>query len=470
MTYKEQLIKINDYEWKIPRQAREGMNVDGVIIANKEVLEGIEEDCIMQLTNVAMMPGVINPVMAMPDAHFGYGLPMGSVAAFDLDTGVISAGLCGFDINCGINLIRTNLTVKDIDAKKEQLVKTLFKNIPCGVGSKGRLRLKEDELDEVFVRGINWAIEKGYGCKEDIEKIEENGCMPGADPSKISKLAKDRGKAQLGTLGAGNHFLEIQAVGEIFDEETAAKWGIKDKNQVFLMIHCGSRGLGHQVATDYLKSQEEAVHKYKIELPDRQLACAPFNSPEGRDYYAAMVGAVNYSFTNRWVMTHWIRESFEEVFGRKWQDMDMYTLYGLCHNVVKVEEHIVEGKKKKILVHRKGATRAFPDIPVLLPGSMGTASYILKGTEIAMQKTFGSSAHGAGRAMSRNEAISTFRGQEISKELLEKGIMSKATSWEVLAEEAPKAYKDVDIVVDSVDKPGISTKVAKMIPLAVIKG
>jgi len=395
---------------------------------------------------------------------------MGSVAAFDMEKGVISAGLCGFDINCGINLIRTNLSVKDIDEKKEELVKVLFKNIPCGVGSKGRLRLKEDELNEVLVKGINWALEKGYGCKEDVERIEEHGCMAGADSSKVSKLAKQRGLAQLGTLGAGNHFLEIEAIGEIYDKKTAEKWGIKEKNQVFIMLHCGSRGLGHQVATDYLKIQEEAVQKYGIKLADRQLACAPVNSQEGKDYFAAMVGAVNYSFTNRWIMTHWIRESFEQVFGKRWQEMDMYTLYGLCHNVVKKEEHIIDGKKKMVLVHRKGATRAFPGLPVLLPGSMGTASYILVGTEEAMTKSFGSSAHGAGRAMSRNKAISTFRGQEISKELFAKGIMAKATSWEVLAEEAPKAYKDVDAVVDSVEKSGISKKVAKMIPIAVVKG
>ncbi|MFH1316527.1 MAG: RtcB family protein [Candidatus Woesearchaeota archaeon] len=470
MTYKEKLEKVDDYTWKLPKSARKGMNVDGVIIANKKVLEGIEDDAIMQLTNVAMMPGIINPVLAMPDAHFGYGLPMGSVAAFDMEDGVISAGLCGFDINCGINVIRTNLTVKDIDEKKDELIKTIFNNIPCGVGSKGKLRLDPKQLDEVMVKGVNWAVENGYGVKEDIPRIEEDGCMKGADPSKVSDLAKKRGKAQLGTLGAGNHFLEIQAVGDIFDKKTAKEWGITNKGQVLLMIHCGSRGFGHQIATDYLKVQEEAVKKYNIKLPDRQLACAPINSKEGKDYWAAMVCAVNYSFVNRWVMTHWIRESFEQVFNKKWQEMEMYTLYGLCHNVVKKEIHEVEGEKKEILVHRKGATRAFPGIPVLLPGSMGTSSYILKGTEEAMKKSFGSSAHGAGRAMSRNKAISTFRGEQISKELLEKGIASKATSWIVLAEEAPKAYKDVDEVVESTVKAGLSTKVAKLIPLGVVKG
>ena len=470
MDYKPQLKKMNEFEWILPKSAREGMNVDAKLIANDAILGAIEEEAIHQLTNVAMLPGIIEPVMAMPDAHFGYGLPMGSVAAFDSEKGIISAGLCGFDINCGINLIRTNLTKEEVTEKSRQLIDSLYNSVPVGVGSKGKLRLKPDDIDDVLKRGLNWAVENGYGTKEDIEHTEENGCMSGADPSKVSLLAKKRGGPQLGTLGAGNHFLEVQSAEEIFDKDTAAKWGIKDKNQVLIMLHCGSRGLGHQVASDYLKIQEEAVKKYKINIPDKQLACAPANSQEGKDFFAAMQCAVNYSFTNRLVMTQWIRETFEKVFNKDWESMDMKTIYGICHNVIKHETHTVNGEKKDLYVHRKGATRSFPDEPVLIAGSMGTSSYLCKGTEIAMQKSFGSSAHGAGRAMSRKNALSQFKGENIQKELLEKGIQSKATSYSSFAEEAPNAYKDVDEVIESVQGAGISLKVAKLIPVGVIKG
>ncbi len=470
MGYKEQLKRINEYELILPKEAREGMNVDGKIIANEAILKEIEEEAIQQLTNVGMMPGIIEPVLAMPDAHFGYGLPMGSVAAFDEKEGIISAGLCGFDINCGINLIRTNLDAKEVREKSKKLVSELFDAVPCGVGGKGKLRLEEKDLDDVLVRGVDWAIENGYGTKEDKEKTEELGSMPGADPSKVSSLAKKRGKAQLGTLGAGNHFLEIQEVKEIYDKEKAKEWGITREGQVLIMLHCGSRGLGHQIATDYLKIQEEAVRKYKIKIADPQLACAPAQSKEGQDFFGAMKCAVNYSFTNRLVMTHWIREVFEKVSEKKWKEMEMETIYGICHNVVKLEEHTVQGKKKMLYVHRKGATRSFPDEPVLIAGSMGTSSYLLKGTQKAMEITFGSSAHGAGRAMSRNQALREFRGEQIKKELLCCGIESKATGWESFAEEAPKAYKDVDEVIESVHGAGISLKVAKMVPIGVIKG
>jgi tRNA-splicing ligase RtcB len=470
MAYKDQLKKLNDYEWIIPKSSRQGMNVDGKIIANESILNAIEEEALQQLTNVAMLPGVINPVIAMPDAHFGYGLPMGSVAAFDSENGIISAGLCGFDINCGINLIRTNLTKDEVKEKSKDLINELYNNVPVGVGGKGRLRLTSGQLDEVLARGLNWAVENGYGTRDDIDHTEEKGCMPDADPSKVSPLAKKRGGPQLGTLGAGNHFLEVQSAEDIFDRETARKWGIKDEKQVLIMLHCGSRGLGHQVASDYLKIQEHAVEKYKIKIPDKQLACAPANSSEGKDFFAAMKCAVNYSFTNRLVMTHWIRESFEKIFQRDWESMDMKTIYGICHNVIKLEEHIVEGKKKQLFVHRKGATRSFPDEPVIIAGSMGTSSYLCKGTEMAMQKSFGSSAHGAGRAMSRNDALDKFRGNQIQRELLEKGIQSKAPTFESLAEEAPLAYKDVDQVVESVHDAGVSLKVARMVPIGVIKG
>lgn len=395
---------------------------------------------------------------------------MGAVAAFDAEEGIISSGLCGFDINCGVNSIRTNLTYKEVKEKLKELIPLLYDNVPVGVGSKGKLRLKADELDEVLVNGCEWAVEKGYGVKEDLKHIEENGKMEGADPKKVSDLAKKRGFPQLGTLGSGNHFLEVQKVSDIYDENKANEWGIKDKGQVIIMLHCGSRGLGHQVATDYLQIQEKAVEKYKIWLPDRQLACAPANSKEGQDYFAAMKCAVNYSFTNRLVMTQWIRETFEKIFKKDWESMEMQTVYGICHNVVKKETQLVDGKKKELFVHRKGATRSFPDQPVLLAGSMGTASYILKGTETAMQKTFGSSAHGAGRAMSRHGAIDQFRGNEVIKELAARGIIAKAPSPKSIAEEAPEAYKDVEEVINTVHNSGISLKVCRMEPMGVIKG
>ncbi|MAG08425.1 RNA-splicing ligase RtcB [Candidatus Woesearchaeota archaeon] len=467
---KEKLQPINDYEWLLPKTARKEMKVAGKVIANKKLLDAMEDDTIGQLSNVCCLPGAIEPVVALPDAHFGYGLPMGAVAAFDAEEGVISAGLCGFDINCGINSIRTNLSYEEVKEKLNELVPALFSAIPCGVGSKGKLRLNPDELNEVLVNGCEWAVENDYGVKEDLKHIEENGRMEGADPKKVSDLAKKRGAPQLGTLGAGNHFLEIQKVTDIFDDK-AKEWGINDKDQVLIMLHCGSRGLGHQVASDYLKIQEKAVQKYKIWLPDRQLVCAPAKSNEGQDFFAAMKAAVNYSFTNRLVMTQWIRETFEKVFNKGWEDMDMHTVYGICHNVVKLEEYTINGRKRKLYVHRKGATRAFPDIPVLLAGSMGTASYILKGTETAMEKSFGSSAHGAGRAMSRHAAINQFRGEKISNELLQnKGIVTKATNFKSLAEEAPKAYKDVEAVIDTVHNADISKKVVRLEPMGVMKG
>ncbi|MBA3063889.1 RtcB family protein [Candidatus Woesearchaeota archaeon] len=463
---KEKIQKINDYEWLLPKNARDRMNVDAKIFANKNILDNIEDDAVQQLTNVACLPGVIEPVIGLPDMHFGYGLPMGAVSAFDSEKGIISAGLCGFDINCGINSIRTNLTFKEVNEKLKELVPALFNAIPCGVGSKGKLRLNYDELDNVMIHGVNWAVENRYGTKEDIKNTEENGCMPDADPSKVSDLAKKRGLPQLGTLGAGNHFLEIQKVSDIYDKEYAKKLGIADKDQVLIMLHCGSRGFGHQIATDYLKIQERAVKKYNIWIPDRQLACAPVNSEEGQDYYKAMKCAVNYSFTNRLVMTQWIRETFEKVFKKSWEEMDMETVYAVCHNIVKLEKI----KGKKYYIHRKGATRAFPDSPVLIAGTMGTASYICKGTELALEKTFGSSCHGSGRAMSRHAALRQFRGEKVSDELRQKGIIGKAGNWKSFAEEAPGCYKDVEQVVDSVHNAGISLKVVRMKPLGVLKG
>ena len=467
---KDKLKQIAPYEWELDKDARPRMNVKAKIIGNRKVIDALESAAIEQLTNVACLPGVMEPVIGLPDMHWGYGLPMGAVSAFDFNEGIISSGLCGFDINCGVNSIRTNLTYDEVRPKLTELISSLFKAIPCGVGAKGKLKLSNDELNRVLTDGVKWAIENGYGVADDSDHLEEKGCMAGGDPKKVSDLAKKRGLEQLGTLGAGNHFLEIQKVSEIHDNDTAKKWGIEKPDQVLIMLHCGSRGLGHQVATDYLKIQEKAVDKYKIWLPDRQLACAPANSPEGQDYFSAMKCAVNYSFTNRLVMTQWIRETFEKVFHRGWESMDMHTVYGLCHNVVKIEEHKFGGGKRKVYVHRKGSTRSFPGDPVLIAGTMGTSSYLLKGTEKSMEKTIGSTVHGAGRAMSRNDAMKKFYGVKVKEDLAKKGIVAQSTHPSVLAEEAPGAYKNVDDVIESVHGLGISLKVVKAVPIGVLKG
>ncbi len=466
---KEKLQKINDYEWSLPKNSREGMLCDAKVFANQAVMDAMEDEAIKQLTNVAMLPGVVGPVCAMPDAHIGYGLPMGAVGAFDAEEGVISSGCTGFDINCGINMIRTNLKSSEVTDKMRELTAELFKNIPCGVGSKGKLRIEPGKLDEVLVDGCEWCVRNGYGVEADIKNTEEKGKMAGADPSKVSERAKQRGRPQLGTLGAGNHFLEVQKVSDIFDEEYAKRYKL-EKDQVVIMLHCGSRGLGHEVASDYLRIHEKAAEKYGIKLPDKQLVCAPVNSDEGQDYYGAMKCAVNYAFANRLVMTQWIRDTFTKVFSKSWEDLDMQTIYAIAHNICKLEEHTVDGKKRKLYVHRKGATRSFPDTPALIAGSMGTASYILHGTDLAMEKTFGSTCHGAGRAMSRHSAINQFKGDVIRAELADQGIVARSTSPKVLAEEAPKAYKDIETVIDTVHQAGISKKVARMVPLGVVKG
>ena len=480
---KENLEKITEFKWRIPKNVRDKMRVNAIFYGNDYILKEVEEDALKQLTNVACLPGVVEPVIAAPDIHFGYGLPMGAVGAFDSEEGIISAGCTGFDINCGIRMIKTNLTREDVEGRLKILIDVLFRNVPCGVGAKGRLRLSYKELDEVLKKGAKWALENDYATEEDLEKMEENGCMEDADPSKVSDKAKKRGLAQLGTLGAGNHFLEIQAVDEIYDEKTAKAFGIEKPGQIVIMLHCGSRGFGHQVASDYLKIHGKASKKYNIWLPDDQLVCAPVNSKEGQDYFKAMKCAVNYAFTNRTVMTKWVRESFEEVFDKSWKEMDMSLIYDVCHNICKLEEHEVNGEKKKIYVHRKGSTRALPaghplvpekykDVgqPVLIAGSMGTASYILVGTEKSSE-SFYSTCHGAGRVMSRHAAIKSFFGEKLKKDLYDKKkIYIKATHGKVIAEEAPDAYKNVDEVIESVHQAGISKKVARMVPLGVAKG
>ena len=480
---KDKLERINKLHWRLDKSVHPKMRVDAMIIASDKLIKLAESQAIQQLTNVACLPGVIEPVLAMPDIHWGYGLPMGEVGVFDADEGVISAGCTGFDINCGIHMIRTNLTHQEVRPKIEELVSTLFTNVPAGVGKGGKHRLTRNQLEEVLLEGAKWAKDQGMGVEEDLNRMEENGQMEGADPDTVSRKAKSRGAPQLGTLGAGNHFLEVQIVDEIFQPDTAKVYGIDAMDQVAVMLHCGSRGFGHQVATDYLQIMEEAVYKYKIWLPDKQLVCAPTHSKEGQDYFAAMKAAVNYAFCNRLIITHWIRKSFEKVFAQDWESLEMETIYDVCHNICKYEEHEINGKKQNVYVHRKGATRAFgpghPAVPavyrqvgqpVLIAGSMGTASYILGGTEQAMKESFGSTCHGAGRRMSRKKAIRTFYGETIRKKLEQQGKAVRATHPKVLAEEAPDAYKDIDLVIDSVHRAGISLKVARMVPIGVMKG
>lgn len=475
--------KLGPVKWKIPKSFRKEMRADAIVYGNKYIMDQVEDDALNQLTNVACLPGVVNPVIGAPDIHFGYGLPMGAVGAFDKEEGVISAGCTGFDINCGIRMIKTNLEKEEVLKRIRILIDVLFRNVPCGVGAKGKLKLNYSQLDDVLVNGAKWAMENGYATKKDLEHLEENGHMEGADPSKVSDSAKKRGLPQLGTLGAGNHFLEVQAVNQIFDEKTAKAFGLEKPDQVVIMLHCGSRGFGHQVASDYLKIHEKAAKKYNIWLPDRQLVCAPTNSKEGQDYYKAMQCAVNYAFTNRTVMVKWIRDSFEEVFDRSWEEMEMETIYDVCHNICKKEKHKIDGKTRELYVHRKGSTRALPaghplnppsyaktGHPVLIAGSMGTASYILVGSDKS-EESFYSTCHGAGRVMSRHQALRDFHGEQIKKDLMDKQkIYAKSTHGKVLAEEAPGAYKNVDEVIESVHQAGISMKVARMVPLGVAKG
>ncbi|MFX1539947.1 MAG: RtcB family protein [Promethearchaeota archaeon] len=481
---KEKLKQQDEYRWWLDKSARDRMNVGAKIIGSRKIIDTLEDAAVEQLTNVATLPGVVEPVLAMPDAHWGYGLPMGAVGAFDAEEGVISAGCTGFDINCGVRLIRTNLDVNDVQPKLRQLIDELFNRVPAGVGSKGKLRLSESQFSDVIRLGARWAVENDHGVKADLAHCEENGSMDGAatEAPRITEKAQRRGRPQLGTLGAGNHYLEVQKVEKIFNEDAANTFGLKS-DQAVIMLHCGSRGFGHQVATDYLERMAIAVKKYNIWLPDRQLVCAPASSPEGQDYYAAMKAAVNFAFCNRQVMTHWIRQGFESVFGQDWEKLGLDLVYDVTHNICKFEIHELNGSKRDLYVHRKGATRAFgpgnlkiPEDyqrvgqPVLIGGSMGTASYVLVGTDQAMKETFGSTCHGAGRAMSRKAAIRRYHGRDVKSSLEQKGEVIRSTGTKILAEEAPKAYKDVHIVVESVHGADISRKVACHVPLGVVKG
>ncbi|MFW6119902.1 MAG: RtcB family protein [Petrotogales bacterium] len=489
MVWNGPLKKIDDYRYEIPsnyKGERNNLNMktSAVIYASAHMIEAIRKDnAPEQAANVAMLPGIVGKSLAMPDIHWGYGFPIGGVAATNTEEGVISPGGVGFDINCGVRLVRTNLHISDLDANKIQaIVDEMFKNVPSGLGSKAKVRLSRRELEDVLRLGARWAVENGYGWENDVEFLEENGCLEYADISKISEKAKQRGAPQLGSLGAGNHFLEIQRVSEIYDSNAAKAFGIKGEGQIMVMIHTGSRGFGHQVCTDHLQVLEHAVRKYNIWLPDRQLACAPVNSKEGQDYFKAMACAANFAWCNRQMIVHWVRESFEKILNERADNLDMSIVYDVCHNIAKLEEHEIDGKKREVCVHRKGATRSFgPDKseipiryrdvgqPVLIPGDMGTESYLLHGTKEA-EETFGSTCHGAGRTMSRHQAIKRWRGEAVRDFLKKKGIYSHPASWKVMAEEAPDAYKDVTEVVNVTHGAGFSIKVAKLLPLGVVKG
>jgi tRNA-splicing ligase RtcB len=475
--------KIGENQYQIDADSNSGMRVPVRIYADEPLLQKMLTDrTIMQAKNVSSIPGIVGQSIVLPDGHEGYGFPVGGVAAMDAEEGMISPGGVGYDINCGVRLLRSNLTEKDVRSKLKELVTDLFSSIPSGVGSKGSVRLSPSELDEVLVKGVNWAIDNGYGTNDDADVCEENGQIQNADPNKVSDKARKRGAPQLGSLGSGNHFLEVQKVSEIHDEEAATRMGLKE-GTITVLIHCGSRGFGHQVCSDYLRVAEQAMHKYDINLPDRELACVPNNSEEGESYRAAMFAALNFAWSNRQMLTHWTRKSIERVFNQTEADLDMKLVYDVAHNIAKVEKHKVDGKERKVVVHRKGATRAFPanrdeiplkyrDLgqPVLVPGSMGTASWVLLGQPNSMDLSFGSTAHGAGRTMSRTKARRNFSEEDVKKSLSDKGIFIKALTRDGVVEETPQAYKDVDAVVNVSHNLGIATKVAKLIPIGVIKG
>ena len=478
----EKVRRVDDTRVEISADYKKGMRVNGIIYVDEVLEKELEAQAIDQVANVATLPGIVKASMAMPDIHTGYGFSIGGVAAFDLKEGIISPGGVGYDINCGVRLLRSNLQKNEVIAKISDIVNVLYNEIPSGVGSKGKIRLGPDDEKKILRKGTRWAVEQGFGDAGDLEKIESGGCIEGADPSLISNKAYERGRAQQGTLGSGNHFLEVQYVDEIYDERAANSLGIF-KGQVTLMIHTGSRGFGHQVCTDFLEVMEKAAKKYAIELPDKELACAPFASAEAQDYLSAMRAAANYAWANRQCIMHWSREAFMKVLGLSPGKLGMTLIYDVAHNIAKIEEHTVNGKKISLAVHRKGATRAFPPghpelpaayrsigQPVLIPGDMGRASFILLGTEKAMIETFGSTCHGAGRLMSRHQAIKKAKGRKIWREMEEKGIIVRSAGRETLAEEMSEAYKDISDVVDVVHAAGISTKVARLRPMGVIKG
>ena len=475
---------LDPFTYLIPRSYKPSMRTDGLIFADAKMMEQVKRDFAPeQVANVATMPGIVGKSMAMPDIHWGYGFPIGGVAAFDYEEGVLSPGGVGFDQNCGVRLIRTSLTEKDVRPKLKDLVDTCFHNVPSGVGEGGIVKVERKDLKDLAENGVQWAVAKGYAWPEDPEHIEASGCLPAADFSKVSERAITRGKDQVGSLGAGNHFVEIQKVDRVYDEGAALAMGVDRPGQVCVMIHTGSRGFGHQVATDYIATAEHAMKKYGIDVPDRQLASAPIHSPEGQDFWKAMSCGANFAWNNRQLITHGVRNAFKSVLHRSPEDLGMGIVYDVCHNIVKIEEHSVDGRRRKVAVHRKGATRAFPaghpetpsayksvGQPVLIPGDMGTCSFVLVGLPTAMERSFGSSCHGAGRQMSRAAATRTYRANDVVKALSDKGIYLHAASKAGIVEEAPGAYKDVEHVVRIAEGAGLTKIVARMVPLGVVKG
>jgi tRNA-splicing ligase RtcB len=483
-SWKDSVQRIDATRWEIRSTFKEGMRVPGRVYASEAMLGQIWEDkAIEQVINVAFLPGIVGHSLAMPDIHWGYGFPIGGVAATRVKDGVISPGGVGYDINCGVRLLRTNLSVNEIKPHIRDLVYAIYSNVPSGLGSEGRLRISDKELQKVLIKGAAWAVENGMGDQSDLVFTESNGCLKDANPDKVSERARKRGLPQIGTLGSGNHFLEIQAVDQIYDREAAQAMGILEEGQVLVLIHTGSRGLGYQVCDDSLRIMNSATQKYGIFVPDRQLVCAPVLSPEGQDYLAAMACAANYAWANRQCIAHWVRESFIKVLKKGPRELGLEQVYDVAHNIAKIEQHLVDGKNQSLCVHRKGATRAFPKghpevpamyrnigQPVLIPGDMGRYSYICVGTETAMRETFGSTCHGAGRTQSRSAAKKGLRGSDIQHKLGLRGIIVKTDSLSSLAEEASDAYKDVAEVVEVTEQAGISRKIARAVPLGVIKG
>ncbi len=481
--WKGPLEKLDAYRWRIPRSYKPFMRVDGIIYASETLIQQIRKDqAPEQVANVAALPGILKYSLAMPDIHWGYGFPIGGVAAMDPDSGVISPGGVGYDINCGVRLLRSDLTLEDLKPYLDRLADALFRNVPAGVGVGGRVKVSHRELEEVMVKGSAWVVQQGYGWESDLERTEAYGTLSGANPDAVSRRARERGRPQLGSLGSGNHFLEVQVVEEVYDERAARAMGLF-QGGITVMIHCGSRGFGHQICDDYVRTMGRVMEKYGIQVPDRQLASVPIQSPEGKAYFSAMVAAANYAWANRQFITHWVRESFREALKKTPESLGLHMVYDVAHNIAKFEEHEVDGRKRTVLVHRKGATRAFPKghpelapvyrpigQPVLIPGDMGTNSYVLVGTETAMKQSFGSTCHGAGRALSRAAAKRAARGRRIIDELRARGIVVRAHTMKGLMEEIPEAYKDVSEVVEVVHRAGLSRKVARLRPVIVVKG
>jgi len=478
------LEKIDDYRWRIPKGHKPGMRVDGIIYADERLLKDIRHDkACEQVANVAFLPGIVKASMAMPDIHRGYGFPIGGCAAMDVEKGgVVSPGGVGYDINCGVRLVRTDLGVGEVSPRIKDLITVLFQTVPAGVGSEGRIRADAKDERDIMLRGAGWAVKQGYGSEADLEATEERGAIAGADPDVVSERAVKRGKAQSGTLGSGNHFLEVQVIDQLYDQELSDAFDLR-LGQVTVMIHSGSRGFGYQVCDDSLKTMRRCLTKYQINVPDGQLACAPVASPEGKNYLGAMRAAANYAWNNRQCLMHLTRAAFEKVFGSSWQNLGMRLIYDVAHNIAKIEKHTVDGKERTLCVHRKGATRAFgpghPDLPeayratgqpVIIPGDMGRNSYLLAGTQRAMEETFGTTCHGAGRLKSRHEAKRSIQFHDLMKQLQDKGIVLMAAGHGTVVEEAPQAYKDVNDVVRVVHDAGIARRVCRMRPLGVIKG